>query len=56
MSKIPLWRYFVIVFVIIVASIYSIPNFYGEVPAIQISSIENTAISNSTITDIHKIF
>jgi preprotein translocase subunit SecD len=55
MSKIPLWRYIVIVFVIIVASIYSIPNFYGEVPAIQISSIENTAIANSTIDDIHKI-
>ena len=56
MNKLPLWRYIVIISVIVIAIIYSIPNFYGEVPAVQISSIENSqAIDNNLLNSINKI-
>ena len=38
MNRYPLWKYLLIVFTIIVAVIYTVPNLYGVTPAIQIST------------------
>ncbi len=38
MTKFPVWKYLIIVIAIIVGLLYTLPNFYGEVPAVQISS------------------
>jgi preprotein translocase subunit SecD len=54
MNKIPLWRYIVIIFVVAIAIIYSVPNFYGEVPAVQISSIDNNSIDNNIMLVVNK--
>ncbi len=38
MNRYPLWKYLVIAVALIVSTIYTLPNFYGETPAVQISS------------------
>lgn len=38
MNRYPLWKYVLIAFTIVVAFIYTLPNFYGVTPAIQIST------------------
>jgi len=38
MTKFPAWKYLIIVVAVIVGFLYTLPNFYGEVPAVQISS------------------
>jgi preprotein translocase subunit SecD len=49
MTKYPLWKYIIILVAIGVAFIYAIPNFYGEVPAVQISDPNGNSPISSTI-------
>lgn len=37
MIKFPMWKYFIVICAVIVGFLYTLPNFYGEVPAVQIS-------------------
>ncbi len=37
MNRFPLWKYLLIATVLLVSIIYTLPNFYGEVPAVQVS-------------------
>ena len=37
MNRYPLWKYAVIVVALIIGVVYSVPNLFGEVPAIQIA-------------------
>ncbi|MBI2292960.1 MAG: protein translocase subunit SecD [Betaproteobacteria bacterium] len=43
MNRYPLWRYLVIGFALVISVLYTLPNFFGEVPAVQISSLKATA-------------
>ena len=53
MSKFPLWKYLLILIAVVAGFIYTIPNFYGEVPAVQISSLRSSlVITPETISDI----
>ncbi len=53
MTKFPLWKYLIILGAVVVGLLYTIPNFYGEVPAVQISSLRSSlVITPETITDI----
>ena len=36
-ESIPLWKYILIAVILIVAAVYTLPNFYGESPAVQVS-------------------
>jgi preprotein translocase subunit SecD len=38
MNRYPLWKYIVIVVALVIGGIYTIPNFFGEAPAVQISA------------------
>jgi len=38
MNRYPLWKYVVIVVALLIATIYTLPNFFGEAPAVQVSS------------------
>lgn len=38
MNRYPLWKYLVIGVALIISMIYTLPNFYGETPAVQVSS------------------
>ena len=37
MNRYPNWKYFLIALVVLIGLIYTIPNFFGESPAVQIS-------------------
>ncbi len=43
MNRYPLWKYILIAVAMIFGMLYTLPNFYGEAPAVQVSSIK-TAI------------
>ena len=38
MNRYPLWKYAILVLALLVGLIYTLPNFYGEAPAVQVSS------------------
>ncbi|MDP5240202.1 protein translocase subunit SecD [Uliginosibacterium sp. 31-16] len=42
MNRYPLWKNLMIGLVLIVGLLYTLPNFYGEVPAVQISAARST--------------
>ena len=42
MNRYPLWKYIMIAMVLIIAMVYTLPNFYGESPAVQVSSAKAT--------------
>ena len=42
MNRYPAWRYALIAFAIAAAFLYTLPNFFGESPAVQVSSGKTT--------------
>ncbi|HHH35197.1 MAG TPA: protein translocase subunit SecD [Gammaproteobacteria bacterium] len=44
MNQYPLWKYLLIVVVVIAGLVYALPNLYGEDPAVQISPLRATVI------------
>ncbi len=42
MNRYPLWRYLFIAVTLLAAILYTLPNFFGEAPAIQVSSAKTT--------------
>ena len=51
MNRYPLWKYLVIVAAIIYGIIYTLPNFFGESPAVQISSVRSTVKVDTQMMD-----
>ncbi|WP_293276246.1 protein translocase subunit SecD [Neisseria sp. oral taxon 014] len=47
MNRYPLWKYLLIAFTVVLAVIYSLPNFFGETPAVQVSTNRQSIIINS---------
>ena len=48
MNRYPVWKYAVIVVALLVAVLYTLPNFFGEAPAVQISSSKSSAKVDAT--------
>ena len=44
MNRYPLWKYLVIVVALLIGLVYTLPNFYGESPAVQVSSGKATVM------------
>jgi len=42
MNRYPVWKYAIIVVVLLVGLVYALPNFFGEAPAVQVSSAKST--------------
>lgn len=42
MNRYPVWKYAIIVIVLLVGLVYALPNFFGEAPAVQVSSAKST--------------
>jgi preprotein translocase subunit SecD len=42
MNRYPVWKYAIIVIVMLVGLIYALPNFFGEAPAVQVSAGKST--------------
>jgi preprotein translocase subunit SecD len=47
MNQYPLWKYLILVVVLVVGAIYALPNVYGEDPALQISAGRNASIDEA---------
>jgi len=56
MNRYPLWKYLVIVIALLIGGLYSLPNFYGEAPAVQVSSAKPTIkVDLATQSRVEKI-
>ena len=42
MNRYPLWKYVIVAFALMIGFIYTLPNFFGESPAVQVSSAKAT--------------
>ncbi|MFU8836666.1 MAG: protein translocase subunit SecD [Thiohalomonadaceae bacterium] len=45
MNRYPLWKYLLIIVVLVVGAIYALPNIYGDDPALQISANRNVEVN-----------
>jgi preprotein translocase subunit SecD len=53
MNRYPLWKYIVIVIALLFGVLYSVPNFFGESPAVQVSSAKATVkVDQSTMARV----
>lgn len=51
-NKFPLWKYILILVLILVALLYALPNYYGESPAVQVSPKGGQMITAQTVTQM----
>jgi preprotein translocase subunit SecD len=42
MNRYPLWKYITVALALVIGFIYTLPNFFGESPAVQVSSVKAT--------------
>ena len=49
MNRYPLWRYLLLAIALVVGLLYTLPNFYGEAPAVQVSSGKATLKLDSSV-------
>lgn len=49
MNRYPLWKYILIATVILIGLLYTIPNFFGESPAVQVSPAKSTLKSDNAL-------
>ena len=53
MNRYPVWKYVVIVIALLVGGLYTLPNFFGESPAVQVSAAKPAVkIDSSTLTRV----
>jgi preprotein translocase subunit SecD len=48
MNRYPVWKYAIILVALLVGAIYTLPNFFGEAPAVQVSSAKATVKVDGT--------
>src|SRR5450830_324709 len=51
MNRYPLWKYSLIVIALLFGTLYTLPNFFGESPAVQISSAKSTIKVDSAVAE-----
>lgn len=51
MNRYPLWKYLVIVIALVIGALYTLPNFFGEAPAVQISAGKVTVKIDGNMQD-----
>ena len=49
MNRYPLWKYAILVVALLIGFIYTLPNFFGEAPAVQVSSGKVTVKVDSAV-------
>jgi preprotein translocase subunit SecD len=54
-NQYPLWKYLLIVIVMVVGLLYAAPNLYGEDPALQVSAVRGVEVSISTQETIRSV-
>jgi preprotein translocase subunit SecD len=49
MNRYPLWKYIVVAVALVIGVLYTLPNFFGETPAVQVSPIRATIKSDDKL-------
>jgi len=52
MNRYPLWKYLLIISIMVVGTIYAVPNLYGEDPALQISGTRKAEVNESSVRTV----
>jgi len=52
MNRYPLWKYLLIISIMVVGTLYAVPNLYGEDPALQISGTRKAEVNESSIRTV----
>ena len=52
MNRYPLWKYLIVAFALVIGFIYTLPNFFGEAPAVQVSSAKATLKVDANTLDL----
>ncbi|PIF98376.1 protein translocase subunit SecD [Comamonas sp. 26] len=53
MNRYPVWKYAILVIALLVGVIYTLPNFFGEAPAVQVSSAKSTVkVDNAVLQKV----
>ena len=56
MNRYPVWKYVVMVVAVLIGLLYTLPNFYGEAPAVQISAAKTAIkVDASLVPQIEQI-
>jgi len=51
MNRFPWWKYLILAIAVAVGLLYTLPNFFGEAPAVQVSSGKATVKVDATVTE-----
>ena len=55
MNRYPLWKYAILLIVLLISAIYALPNLFGESPAVQVSAARSTVrIDSGTVTRVEQ--
>jgi preprotein translocase subunit SecD len=55
MNRYPVWKYAIIVIAMLLGALYTLPNFFGEAPAVQVSSGKVTVkVDNATLQKVEE--
>jgi len=49
MNRYPLWKYIIVAITLVIGVLYTLPNFFGETPAVQVSPIRTTLKSDDKL-------
>jgi preprotein translocase subunit SecD len=56
MNRYPVWKYAVIVIALLIAALYTMPNFFGETPAVQVSSLKTAVtLDSATVARVEQV-
>ena len=56
MNRYPVWKYAVIVIALMIAALYTLPNLFGEAPAVQVSSLKTAVrLDAATVTRVEQV-
>ena len=55
MNRYPIWKYAIILIALVLGAVYTLPNFFGEAPAVQVSSAKVTIkVDSSTLARVEE--
>jgi preprotein translocase subunit SecD len=55
MNRYPIWKYAILVIALLLGTVFTLPNFFGEAPAVQVSSGKATVkVDNTTLQRVEE--
>jgi preprotein translocase subunit SecD len=55
MNRYPVWKYAILLFALLLAALYTLPNFFGEAPAVQVSGLKTaTKVDAATVARVEQ--